>query len=243
MNIGDYLWFIFKSKGTGVDARPINAHVSLPDWIDQYDYNSINSSRPTCFGLDMQANFLEVATTMQFNFRQIGVSFLDVFNGMTAAEIEAKYQEEMEAEEMAEEEMEEEEPEEEDEEEFDDGFLLTKLRQEEDDKETDCYQVNEDNELIYDEMGMPIPCEKEIYDPSKQEDFAVERGEFQFSWNYKEGFNHDITNLLQYPGFSFEWPLVNFCTPAMDSTRAFWMVALDAFRSGQWGNKEFYATA
>jgi hypothetical protein len=234
MNIGDYMWFIFKSKGVGLDIRPINAHVTMPDWIDQYSWNSKHMQAPTCFGLDMNANFLKVDSTMHFNFKQIGLSFLDVFNGMTATEIAAKEAEaagEMpeEEEEAAEEEVVE-----------DDGFLLTKLRQ---GAEDDCYEVDEMGELLFDADGNPIPCAEEENPGKNQEEFAVERGEFKWEWTYKADTNPNITNLLQYPGFTFTFPLVNWCAPAMDNTRYVWMAILNAFKSKQWGNKEYYATS
>lgn len=236
MNIGDYFWFIFKSKGTGLDIRPINVHVTMPDWIDQYSWNSKHVQAPTCFGLDMNASFLNVVSSMHFNFKQIGISFLDVFNGMTATEIAAA-EAEAAGEEVAEEE--EEAPEEEAFE--DDGFLLTKLRQEE--AEDDCYEVDEMGELLFDADGNPIPCAEDHHSDSRQEEFAVERGEFKWEWVYKADTNPEITNLLQFPGFTFTWPLVNWCTPALAETRYTWMALLNAFSSKQWGNKEYYATS
>ena len=235
MNIGDYMWFIFKSKGIGLDIRPVNLHVTLPDWIDQYDWNSKHAQAPTCWGIDMQANFLQVTSKMNFNFKQIGISFLDVFNGMTQSEINDAEAEMVAGDDMADD-VEEEEEEEEEVAEDDGDFFLAKLRHE------DCYEVDENGDMIFDEDGNPIPCAEEEGE-SRQAEFAVERGEFQWGWEYKHGTNKNITNLLQYRGFTFAWPLVNWCKPPSESDRVFWMTLLQTFNENKWGNKEYYSTS
>ena len=70
----------------------------------------------------------------------------------------------------------------------------------------------------------------------------MERGEFQWNWVYKANPQNKITNLLQYSGFTFNWPLINWCTPPSESTRVFWITLLDTFNTKKWGNKEYYST-
>jgi hypothetical protein len=232
LNIGDYWWFIFKSKAIGIDVRPVNVHVTLPDWIDQYDWNAKHTTQaPTCFGVDMEANFASVKTTMEFNFKQVGISFLDTFNGKTQAELDAGDEEPAE-----EEDDEEEEPVDE----IKDDDFLAKLRQEEECGE-DGFLVDEEGETIFDDEGNPIECEPE--EPSRQSEFWQDQGVWQWDFDYKMGGNDKITNLLQYPGFNFKWPLMNWCTPPQDFTRVFWMSLLETFNEKKWGNKEYYSTS
>jgi hypothetical protein len=151
---------------------------------------------------------------LNFNFKQIEVSFLDVFNGITPSEKAAAEAE------VA------------DDEETNSDFLMTKLKQE------DC------GDDVFDDNGDPVPCQVE----TDQGDFAVENGETTWNLVYKPDSNQNITNLANYGGFAFTWPILQWCNLSSSQELAlFWKYVLNTFlstsQSNAWGNYEYYQTS
>jgi len=232
-NFFDYFYVNFKTTFTLAEGNH-NIYLSYPDFIDEYREAEANLGAKTCIGTDFDASFIMVDTEIDWNFKLWELSFLDVFNGTPAVPVETVVVEEMPVldetkttEEMVVEEEQ----------------WIARLKQ-------DCVQVDENGNNILDENGNTIPCEEAAPDHHEadaeeesgwtQNDFAVEKGEISGRWSYKPSNIGSITNLLQWGGFDFEWPLLEWCF-VNDMYREVMMNVFGGFANGQWGMKESYS--